>query len=69
MALKGLAGKVAVVTGAAGGIGQRPAGRPLRLMIFSKSTSTASWSVTGYSVVPFVANAVMIVQSWVLCAG
>jgi uncharacterized membrane protein YccF (DUF307 family) len=39
------------------------------VMISSKPTGTAAWSVTGYSVVPFVANAVMIVQSWVLCAS
>ena len=39
------------------------------VMISSKPTGTAAWSVTGYSVVPFVENAVMIVQSWVLCAS
>ena len=38
------------------------------VMISSKPIGAAAWSVTGYSVVPFVANAVMIVQSWVLCA-
>ena len=39
------------------------------VMIASKPTGTAAWSVTGYSVVPFVSSGVMIVQSWVLCAS
>ena len=33
------------------------------VMISSKPNGTAGWSVTGYTVVPFVANGMMIVQS------
>jgi hypothetical protein len=39
------------------------------VMISSKPTGTAAWSVTGYTVIAFLAGDVMIVQSWVLCAS
>jgi hypothetical protein len=37
------------------------------VMISSKPVGN-TWSVTGYTVIPFVANTQMIVQSWALCA-